>query len=47
MEYIVDFKPYQNININIDQCARVEQAISTKQSISLNDAEDYLRNLIY
>lgn len=47
MEYIVDFKPYQNRNINIDQCARVEEAISNNKSISLNDAEEFLRNIIY
>ena len=47
MEYIVDFKPYQNRNINIDQCARIEEAIKENKSISLNDAEEFLRNISY
>ena len=47
MEYIVDFKPYQNGNINIDQCARIEEAIKENKSISLNDAEEFLRNISY
>ena len=46
MGYIVDFKPYQNRNININECARIEQAIENKQSINQNDAENYLSNLI-
>ena len=45
MSYIVDFKPYENTNININECARVEEAITTNKPISLNDAENYLRNL--
>ena len=47
MEYIVDFKPYENKDINIDQCARVEEAISNNRPISLNDAEEFLRNISY
>lgn len=47
MEYIVDFKPYENKNINIDQCAKVEEAISNNRPISLNDAEEFLRNISY
>ena len=47
MEYIIDFKPYQNDDINISRNAQIEENISNNKSISINDVEDYLRDLIY
>lgn len=47
MEYIVEFNPYDEQNINIDYYAKIEEKILKGASISENEAEDYLRILNY
>lgn len=47
MSYIVNFKPYKEDNINFEYYANIEQKVSAGQSISQNEAENYMRLLAY
>ena len=43
MDYIVDFKPYKEKNIDIEYYANIEKRISQGQSITQNEAENFLQ----
>ena len=45
MEYIVDFKPF--ISKDNNDLSNIEERISKNQSITENEADEYLRDLIY
>ena len=45
MEYIVDFKPF--ISNNTNDLSNIEERISKNESITENEVDEYLRNLIY
>ena len=47
MEYIVDFKPYEEQEDNNAYYADIERRISTNESITQNEAENFLRRLNY
>lgn len=47
MEYIIEFNPYKEENIDMDYYAEIERKLLNSESISQNEAEDYLRVLNY
>lgn len=47
MEYIVDFNPYEEQNIDNNYYADIEKRVSLGKSITQNEAENYLRRLCY
>lgn len=47
MKYIVEFDPYEEKTINNTYYSDIERKISTKESITQNEAEDYLRRVCY
>ena len=47
MKYILDFIPYQEDNMDIEYYAEIENKIANNQSITENDAENFLRTINY
>lgn len=47
MDYIVDFKPYKEMFINTEYYAAIEGKISTGESITQNEADMFLRLIVY
>ena len=47
MEYIMGFFPYEEKQSNNNYYANIESKISNGKSITLNEAEDYLRTISY
>lgn len=47
MDYIVDFRPYKEERVNTDYYAEIEGKISLGASITQNEADIFLRLLVY
>ena len=47
MKYILDFIPYQEDNMDVEYYAEIENKIANNQSITENDAENFLRTINY
>lgn len=47
MDYIIDFKPYIEENIDNDYYKDIEKRITAHESITQNEAEDFLRVINY
>lgn len=47
MDYIVDFKPYIATEIDVDYYADIERRISRGEAITENEADNFLRTIIY
>lgn len=47
MDYIVDFNPYKEEDIDNDYYADIENRISKGETITENEAEDFLKILVY
>lgn len=47
MEYTINFEPYEEENIDIEYYSDIEKRLSNNESISQNEAEEYLRVLSY
>lgn len=47
MDYVIDFKPYKAKEIDLDYYANIERRISRGEAITENEADNFLRTIIY